>query len=187
MARTLSNMLALGTIAPDFTLPNVVNGKQASLTALKGERGTLVMFICNHCPYVLHVNSVLIDLATYYQPKGISFIAISANDAKAYPEDGPVAMKLRAEELNYPFPYLYDESQEVAKAYVAACTPDFFLFDENLALVYRGQLDNSRPGNGIPATGTDLAHAIDCLLNNNENVEVQKPSMGCNIKWKEGG
>jgi len=184
MARTPSNMLALGTQAPQFNLPNVIDGKSYPLQALQGAKGTLVFFICNHCPFVLHVNEKLIELAKNYQAKGISFIAISSNDAVAYPQDGPDPMKKQAEELGYPFPYLYDETQAVAKAYQAACTPDFFLFDANLALVYRGQLDDSRPGNGIPVTGADLTHAMDCVLANTENLAFQKPSIGCNIKWK---
>ena len=185
MARTPSNMLPLGTQAPNFKLPDTTNGYElASLDAVKGEKGTVVMFICNHCPFVIHVNSALVAIANEYQKKGIGFIAISSNDAENYPADSPENMTTHAKENNYPFPYLYDESQDVAKTYDAACTPDIYLFDENLKLVYRGQLDDSRPGNGIPVTGKDLRHALDCLLSNKPNERAQKPSIGCNIKWK---
>lgn len=184
MARTPSNMLPLGTKAPDFKLIDTVSDTYLSLNDLKGTDGTVIMFICNHCPFVIHVNSELVKIATEYSKKGISFIAISSNDVENYPQDGPEKMKLHAKKEKYPFPYLYDETQDVAKAYDAACTPDIYVFDKNLELVYRGQLDDSRPGNGEPLTGKDLRHAIDCLLENKENLEVQKPSIGCNIKWK---
>ena len=184
MARTPSNMLALGTTAPDFSLLDTVSDTTLSLNTLKGEIGTAIMFICNHCPFVIHVNSELVAIANAYQSKGISFVAISSNDVKNYPQDGPDKMKVHAKTENYPFPYLYDETQEVAKAYDAACTPDLYLFDETLKLVYRGQLDDSRPGNGMPLTGRDLRHAVDCLLEGKENTTTQKPSIGCNIKWK---
>jgi len=184
MALTPSTMLPLGTRAPAFTLPDTVSGKILSLDALKGAKGTLVMFICNHCPYVKHVNVGLVQAAVEYQRKGIGFVAISSNDVKGYPEDGPDKMKAAAKALGYPFPYLYDESQAVAKAYQAACTPDLFLFDEKLACVYRGQLDDSRPGSGVPVTGKDLRAAMDALLAGKSIGSEQKPSVGCNIKWK---
>ncbi len=177
-------MLPLDTKAPDFKLLDTVDDQIKSLNELKGTKGTLVMFICNHCPFVVHVNSGLVQLANDYAAKGISSIAISSNDAENYPQDGPDVMQQHAKSNNYPFPYLYDETQEVAKAYDAACTPDFFLFDKELALIYAGQLDNSRPGNGIPVTGKDLRAAIEALVNNESVSSNQKPSMGCNIKWK---
>lgn len=184
MARTPSNMIPLKTVAPNFMLPDTVSGKEYSLTDLKGEKATVIMFICNHCPFVLHVNKALVQLANDYSQKGIGFIAISSNDVVNYPQDGPELMKKHAIEVGYPFPYLYDESQEVAKAYDAACTPDLYVFDVDLKLTYRGQLDNSRPGNGIEVTGDDLHNALDCILNGKENTKTQKPSIGCNIKWK---
>ena len=184
MARTPSNMLPLGTQAPNFKLLDTVSDTTLSLEQLKGEKGTVILFICNHCPFVIHVNTELVRLANAYTSKGIAFIAISSNDAINYPQDGPDKMKEHAISEAYPFPYLYDASQEVAKAYDAACTPDLFLFDANLSLTYRGQLDNSRPGNDIPVTGKDLSHAMDCLLAHTKNEQPQKPSIGCNIKWK---
>lgn len=184
MALTPSNMLPLGTKAPDFNLVDTKDNIQKSLNELKGTKGTLVMFICNHCPFVIHVNKQLVQLAKDYKSKGINLIAISSNDVENYPQDGPEKMKQHATDNSYIFPYLYDQTQDVAKAYDAACTPDFFLFDADLALVYTGQLDNSRPGNGIPVTGKDLRGAIDALVDGNEIDKNQKPSMGCNIKWK---
>ena len=184
MANTPSNMLPLGTKAPFFKLPDTVSDKLLNLSQLKGVKATVIMFICNHCPFVIHINSQIVALANQYKSKEISFIAISSNDAEKYPQDGPDKMKIHANNENYPFPYLYDESQSVAKAYDAACTPDFFVFDKNLALVYRGQLDNSRPGNNLPVTGIDIRNALDCILENKSNTAVQKPSIGCNIKWK---
>lgn len=184
MALTPSNMLPLGTKAPDFNLVDTKDNQKKSLNQLKGINGTLVMFICNHCPFVIHVNEELVKLANDYKPKGINCIAISSNDVDNYPQDGPEKMKTHAEENHYPFPYLYDETQAIAKAYDAACTPDFFLFDEDLKLVYAGQLDSSRPGNDIPVTGEDLRAAMDALLSNDTINPNQKPSMGCNIKWK---
>ncbi|MFD1063532.1 thioredoxin family protein [Winogradskyella litorisediminis] len=184
MALTPSNMLPLGTKAPDFSLVDTIDDTIKSLNELKGTTGTLVMFICNHCPFVIHVNKQLIQLAKDYQSKGINLIAISSNDVENYPQDGPQFMKQHGIDNGYIFPYLYDQTQYVAKAYDAACTPDFFLFDENLELVYTGQLDDSRPGNGIPVTGKDLRHAMDALVNGEAISENQKPSMGCNIKWK---
>lgn len=184
MARTLSNMIPLGTKAPDFNLFDTVSKKQLSLEKLKGDKGTVIMFICNHCPFVIHVNEVLVSIANEYAKKDINFIAISSNDAVNYPQDSPEKMAIHAKNENYPFPYLYDENQNVAKSYDAACTPDLYVFDTKLKLVYRGQLDDSRPENGIPVTGKDLKYAMDCLLKNKENNNEQKPSIGCNIKWK---
>ncbi|RYC53306.1 thioredoxin family protein [Flagellimonas olearia] len=184
MARTPSNMLALGTKAPEFELLDTVSNETLSLEKLKGKNGTVVMFICNHCPFVIHVNPELSKLGKEYQAKGIGFVAISSNDVVNYPQDAPDLMKEKAKAMEYSFPYLYDETQEVAKAYDAACTPDFYLFDANLELVYRGQLDDSRPGNGLPLTGSDLRNAMDAVLNGNAVDSNQKPSIGCNIKWK---
>ena len=184
MARTPSNMLPLGTKAPDFNLPDTISSSTMNYGKIKGTKGTVVMFICNHCPFVIHVNSMLVEIASIYGKKGIGFVAISSNDVVNYPQDSPENMKIHAKDVGYPFPYLYDESQEIAKAYDAACTPDLYVFDAEDKLVYRGQLDNSRPGNQIPVTGSDLKHAIDCLLDNVENTMMQKPSIGCNIKWK---
>ncbi|MCH4551205.1 thioredoxin family protein [Aestuariibaculum lutulentum] len=184
MANTPSNMIPLGTKAPLFSLHDTVSNKMVSLENAKGEKGTVIMFICNHCPFVIHVNSTLVNMANAYAKKGINFIAISSNDVVNYPQDGPDKMKIHAEAENYPFPYLYDETQEVAKAYDAACTPDLYVFNKDLKLTYRGQLDDSRPGNGLPVTGADLAHALDCLIEGIENTKTQKPSIGCNIKWK---
>jgi len=185
MARTESKMLPLGTIAPDFILVNAVTNKPVSLKNIRGQKGTVVMFICNHCPFVKHVNEELVRLCNDYRVTGFGFVAINSNAVETYPEDSPAEMWRTARKNNYPFPYLYDETQEIAKAYDAACTPDFYLFDAELKLVYRGQLDNSRPGNGIPVNGRDLREALDCLLNNNPQRKDQKPSIGCNIKWKE--
>jgi peroxiredoxin len=184
MAQTPSTIIPLGSKAPDFTLPDTVSGKNLSLNDLKSDKGTVIMFICNHCPFVKHVNKELVKLANNYIPKGISFIAISSNDVANYPDDSPDKMKQMARELGYPFPYLYDESQEVAKAYDAACTPDFFIYDKGLQLVYRGQLDDSRPSNGIPVTGKDIRSTLDNLLAGKSISPEQRPSIGCNIKWK---
>ncbi|MEZ4971317.1 MAG: thioredoxin family protein [Flavobacteriaceae bacterium] len=185
MANTPSNMLPLGTIAPHFELLDTTSDQQKSLQNIKGNKGTVIMFICNHCPFVKHLNAEIAKTAIQYQTKDISFIAISSNDVDNYPQDAPHLMTLISREQMYSFPYLYDESQEVAKAYDAACTPDFYLFDADLKLVYRGQFDDSRPGNGIPVTGIDLKTAMDALLSGNAISEIQKPSMGCNIKWKK--
>ncbi len=185
MAFTESTMLDLGTAAPDFKLPDTVSGKDMALSDLAGPKGTVVMFICNHCPYVKHVNSEVVRVANDYQDKGIGFVAISSNDVENHPDDAPDKMKEVAEAEGYPFPYLYDESQEVAKAYDAACTPDFYLFDENHKLVYRGRLDDSRPKTDIPLTGKDLRAAIDAVLVGDDIPEPQYPSAGCNIKWKQ--
>ena len=183
MALTPSNMLPLGTKAPNFELPDTKSSKICSLKELKSSKATVIMFICNHCPYVKHVQKELIRLANDYQAKGIAFIAISANDAENYPEDAPEEMAKLAKRA-YPFPYLYDETQSTAKNYQAACTPDFYIFDNDLLCVYRGQLDDSRPGNRIPVTGKSLRAALDNLLAGKPVDPVQNPSMGCNIKWK---
>ena len=180
MAATPSTMLELGTSLPEFTLPNVKGGTYS--THDFNNKALVVMFICNHCPYVKHLESALSDMAKEYQPQKVDFVAISSNDVENYPEDAPQLMAKK----NYPFPYLYDETQEVAKAYKAACTPDFFVFDENKKLVYRGQFDDSRPKNEKKITGKDLKGAIDALLNGEEVPEQQIPSIGCNIKWKPG-
>ena len=185
MVRTPSTMLPLGTIAPDFELPNV-DGRIVDFAAASGSKGTVVMFICNHCPFVKHVADQLAALGRDYLPLGIGIVAISANDVSSHPADSPEQMVREAEDRGYPFPYLYDETQEVAKAYHAACTPDFYLFDANRRLVYRGQLDASRPGNDVPVTGHDLRAAIDALLAGGPPVAQQVPSIGCNIKWRAG-
>ncbi|GAB1855695.1 thioredoxin family protein [Flavobacteriaceae bacterium MHTCC 0001] len=184
MARTPSNMLPLGTKAPDFSLFDTVSNAVLNLNDIKGDTGTVILFICNHCPFVIHVNPELIAVANSYKAQGINFIAISSNDVENYPQDAPDKMQLHAKNVGYPFPYLFDETQDVAKAYDAACTPDLYLFDEALKLVYRGQLDDSRPDNGIPLSGKDLRHALDCLIEGKTNDTPQKPSIGCNIKWK---
>jgi peroxiredoxin len=186
MALTESSMINLGTLAPDFILPDTISGQLSGLNDLKGDKGTLIMFICNHCPYVIHVMPELIKIAQDFIPKGIAVVAISSNDIVAYPQDGPEKMKEFSEEWNFNFPYLFDESQEVAKAYDAACTPDFYLFDQNLKLAYRGRLDESRPRveNPKPLTGKDLRGALNALLSGQSMSEIQFPSMGCNIKWK---
>ena len=185
MVRTPSTMLPLGTRAPDFTLPNV-DGRLVSLANAAGPKGTLVMFICNHCPFVKHVADQLAALGRDFMPQGIGIVAISANDVATHPADSPEQMVREAEERGYPFPYLYDASQEVAKAYHAACTPDFFLFDGARSLVYRGQLDASRPGNDVPVTGADLRAAIEAVIAGRVPAGNQTPSIGCNIKWKPG-
>ncbi len=184
MARTPSNMMPLGTIAPDFTLLNTVTGETVTLSDLKSDIATVIMFICNHCPYVKHVQDELVKLANDYQAKGVSFIAISANDAVNYPDDSPDNMKIVAQQLGYSFPYLYDETQEVAKAYQAACTPDFYIFDKDLKCAYRGQLDDARPKNNTPVTGKDIRAALEAILTGQAVNSDQKPSIGCNIKWK---
>ena len=183
MALTPSTMLPLGTSAPAFSLPDV-SGKIVPIADFQNAPALLVMFICNHCPYVKHVRSGLAQLARDYQARGVAVVAISSNDAKSYPDDSPAKMAVEAKEAGYTFPYLYDESQAVARAYQAACTPDFFLFNREKQLVYRGQLDDSRPGNGIPVTGKDLRAALDAVLAGKPVVADQKPSIGCNIKWK---
>ena len=185
MARTPSTMVSLGTKAHSFNLPDTVSGKHMSFADVKGVLGTVILFICNHCPFVKHINDQLIKLANEHKEKGIGFAAINSNDVSNYPEDAPELMKQTAIELGYPFPYLYDETQETAQAYDAACTPDFFIYDKNLQLVYRGQLDDSRPGNLIPVTGKDIRKALDCLINGQPVPEDQRPSIGCDIKWRQ--
>lgn len=184
MAETPSNMLPLGTTAPDFSLLNPLTNKKVNLADLKSEIGLVVMFICNHCPYVIHIRDELFDLAHEYQAKGINFVAINANDANNYPADAPDKMAATAQQYHLKFPYLYDETQAVAKAYQAACTPDFYVFDHALKCVYRGQFDDARPGNQAPVTGESLRQALDALLNNEAIDPNQYPSVGCNIKWK---
>jgi peroxiredoxin len=185
MSETPSNMIPLGTQAPYFSLLDAISGTQKSLDDLKGKKGTVIMFICNHCPYVIHINSEIVKIANFYHNDGINFIAISSNDIIKYPQDGPAKMKIHAKKENYPFPYLFDETQEIAKTYAAACTPDIYVFDSKLKLVYRGQLDDSRPNNNLDVTGFDLRNALNYLLENKPNSKQQKPSIGCNIKWKE--
>ena len=184
MALTESNEFKIGTKALDFTLINTIDDKFYALQDLKGDKGTVIMFICNHCPFVIHVNKELVKLANDYKVKGINCIAISANDIDNYPQDAPHLMKQLAEKEHYPFPYLYDETQEFAKAYDAACTPDFYIFDKNLESIYHGQLDDARPGNGKPVTGKDIRKALNNLLENKPVLKSQKPSVGCGIKWK---
>lgn len=179
-------MMDLGTKAPKFSLIDTISGKTYDLKKFRGNKALLVIFICNHCPYVKLIKESLVEYATEYMPKGVGVVAISSNNAEQYPEDSPEKMKEDGEELGYPFPYLYDESQEVAKAYKAACTPDLFLFDEALKLVYRGQFDNARPGNEIEPSGKDLREATEKVLAGEPVPEEQKPSVGCNIKWNEG-
>jgi len=178
-------MLALGTPAPQFSLLDVTTDSIVSLNESHNYAATVVMFICNHCPYVKHVNGELTRLANDYMAQNVRFLAINSNDIDNYPDDSPENMKKTATEQGYPFPYLFDETQEVARAYQAACTPDFFIFDKSLALVYRGQLDHSRPGNQIPVDGSSVRGALDSLLANRPVSTDQKPSLGCNIKWKE--
>lgn len=185
MVKTASTMLPLGTTAPDFRLPNI-DGRMMSLSEVATGRGLVVMFICNHCPFVKHVAPELVRLTSDYESRGIRFVGISSNDVAAYPDDSPEMMKQEAVEQGYTFPYLYDETQEVAQAYHAACTPDFYVFDANKRLVYRGQLDDSRPGNGKPLTGADMRRALDQVLSGAEVPAEQRPSIGCNIKWKRG-
>jgi peroxiredoxin len=178
-------MLALGTPAPDFCLPDT-SGKEHHLSDFSGAPALLVMFICNHCPYVKHIRSELARLTKEYRAKGVAIVAISSNDALTYPDDSPDMMAQEVRAAGYTFPYLYDETQEVAKAYEAACTPDFYVFDKDGLLFYRGQMDDSRPGNGIPVTGSDLRHALDAALAGETSPDPQRPSIGCNIKWKKG-
>ena len=184
MARTLSSMIELGTTAPDFRLPDVVTGKQVSRGDAAGPKGMLAMFICRHCPFVKHVQDELARLGRDYARSGIGIVAISANDESGFPEDSPDNLAKMSRELGLTFPYLYDETQEVARAYDAQCTPDFFLYDGQRKLVYRGQLDESRPGNGVPVTGRDLRAAVDALIEGKPIAKEQRPSIGCNIKWK---
>ena len=185
MALTPSTMLPLGTAAPDFKLPDT-NGKIVSLADFRDQAALLVVFMCNHCPYVVHIRAGLAQLARDYAAKNVGVVGINSNDAENYPSDSPAMMKNEVEAIGYTFPYLYDESQAVAKAYRAACTPDIFLFDKNRKLVYRGQFDDSRPGNGITVTGKDLRAALDAVLAGRPVSENQKASLGCRIKWKAG-
>ena len=184
MALKESNMLDLGVHAPDFSLPDTISGQEMSLNDVKGEKGTVIIFSCNHCPFVIHVNSEMVALAHDYEAKGIKVVVISSNDVENYPMDAPVKMSIVATVLQYPFPYLYDESQSVAKSYDAACTPDIYLFDQDDALYYRGRLDGSRPGNDVALTGEDIRGALYMLLNGADAPAKQYPSAGCNIKWK---
>lgn len=186
MALTPSTMLDLGTPAPDFQLPDVVSGRTISLASFADQSALLVMFICRHCPFVKHVQQELAQIGQDYQGKGLGIVAISANDAEHYPDDAPGPLQAMAQSLGFTFPLCYDATQETAKAYTAACTPDFFLFGRDRTLVYRGQLDDSRPSNGLPVTGHDLRSAIDAVLANQPIASEQKPSIGCNIKWKPG-
>ncbi len=186
MARTPTVNLELGYQAPNFQLPNVVSNKQTNYTDVAGEKATVVMFICNHCPFVVHVIDELIQIGNDYTIRGIGFVAISSNDVKNYPEDSPEKMAQLASEKKFSFPYLYDETQGVAKAYSAACTPDFSVFDSNNTCVYRGQLDESRPGNNLPVNGKDLREVLDLLIEEKAVPSNQKPSIGCNIKWIAG-
>ncbi len=183
-AEVTVDQVTVGKAAPSFSLPDTVSGNTYTLHQLKGGKATVIMFICNHCPYVVHVNSELVKLANDYLPKQVEFIAISSNDVASHPADAPDKMKQAALQLKYPFPYLFDETQKVAKDYDAACTPDFYIFDGDLKLVYRGQLDDSRPSNGIPLSGRDIRAALDHLLSGKEISPEQRPSIGCNIKWK---
>jgi len=184
MARTPTTPVPLGYLAPEFSLVDVVSEKHFSLAELKGAQATVVLFACNHCPYVKHIWEAVLLLAEDYLPKGVGFVVINSNDFEAYPEDAPDKMKALALEKKFPFPYLLDATQEVAKAYVAACTPDFSVFDAQLRCVYRGQLDDARPGNGIPPSGEDLRHVLNVLLEGQPVPLEQKPSLGCNIKWR---
>jgi peroxiredoxin len=186
MALTPSTMLALGTPLPDFTLADVTTGRPLSPATFADCPALLVMFICRHCPYVKHLQRELTALANEYVAKGVGVLAVSSNDAAAYPEDAPESLKAMAQELGFQFPYAYDETQEVAKAFQAACTPDFFVYDRTRKLVYRGQMDDSRPGNGLPVTGQDLRRALDAALAGEPPLDGQKPSVGCNIKWRPG-
>ncbi len=185
MALTPSTMLPLGTVAPDFSLPDT-NGRIVSMTDFDDAPALLVIFMCNHCPYVKHVRKELARLVGEYQMKGVAVVGINSNDAANYPEDSPEKMKDEMEANGYTFPYLYDETQEVAKAYRAACTPEFYLFDASRRLVYRGQMDDSRPGNSVPVTGADITEAIGAVLEGRPVNEIQKPGVGCSIKWKAG-
>ncbi len=185
MAYTESNMIPLGTKAPDFELPDTLHGGNFRLSAQAPHPATVIMFLCNHCPYVLYVNPEIVRVVEAYKPKGVSFIGISSNDAQNYPEDAPDKMGPHARAVGYTFPYLYDENQDVARAYDAACTPDFYVFDSEMKLAYRGQLDSSRPNrNPIPSTGEDLRAALDAVLAGQAANPIQRPSGGCNIKWK---
>ncbi len=187
MAYTESNMIPLGTLAPDFELPDTVSGQMVRLQDIASPKATVVMFLCNHCPYVLYINDEIVRIVREYESRGVSFVGISSNDAAAYPEDAPDNMREHARAVGYTFPYLYDETQDVARRYDAACTPDFYIFDGDLKLAYRGQLDGSRPKrNPTPPTGEDLRAALNAVLAGQPVSSVQRPSGGCNIKWVEG-
>lgn len=186
MAKTASTMLQLGTTAPDFSLPDVVTGRTVSLSDFRHKKALLVMFICRHCPFVKHIQDELARLGKDYHNKDVGIVAISSNDAEEFPEDAPNSLREMAEQLGFTFPYCYDQDQQVARAYEAACTPDFFLFDRSRRLVYRGQLDDSRPDSGRPVTGKDLRAAIEAVLGDSPVSFNQVPSLGCNIKWKPG-
>ena len=185
MVKTASTMVSLETEAPHFSLPDVISGKIIAVNSNFHGKALVIMFICNHCPYVKHILQDLVKLANEYLKKSVEFIAINANDVEHYPDDSPINMQKIAKKFNFPFPYLFDSTQEVAKAYQAACTPDFFVFDNKKLLRYRGQLDDSRPGNSIPVTGKSIRDALDQLLSGNSVSTIQKPSLGCNIKWKQ--
>ncbi len=184
MALTSSNPFLTGTLAPKFQLIDTISGNKLTLSEIKGKNGTVIMFICNHCPFVIHVNNELVHLANEYTKQGIGFVAISSNNVEDYPQDAPEYMKTHAAKNNYPFPYLYDKSQNVAQLYDAACTPDFYVFDSNLVSVYHGQLDDSRPGNNIPVDGSSIRQSLNRLLNGQSPLSDQKHSIGCGIKWK---
>lgn len=186
MSAVNSTMLELGTKAPEFSLPDTITGKTVNLKDYRGNKALLIIFMCNHCPYVKQIKEGLVKYAADYLPKGVGIAAVSSNDVENYPDDSPEKMKEDAEKFGYPFPYLFDETQAVAKAYKAACTPDLFLFNEKHELVYRGQFDSSRPGNQEPVTGKDLREATDKVLAGEPVPEEQIPSIGCNIKWKKG-
>lgn len=186
MSLTPSRMVALRERAPEFSLPEAASGKTISLAAFKDKKLLLVMFICRHCPYVQHIKEELAQLGRDYAAKDVGIVAISSNDIRNHPEDAPAKLQEMARELGFTFPFCFDETQETAKAYQATCTPDFFLFDRNRQLIYRGQLDDSRPGNGKPVTGEDLRKALESALANQPVPKDQKPSVGCNIKWKPG-
>src|ERR1700751_4011910 len=184
MARTQSTMLPLGTTAPEFSMRDVVSARTVSLQDVRDKDGLLVKFICRHCPFVKHVQTELARIGRDYAERSLGIVAISSNDAQNYPDDAPESLREMASQLGFNFPYCYDETQDVARAYDAACTPEFYLFDKDRRLVYRGQLDDSRPGNGVPVTGKDLRSAIDAVLEGRRISEDQKPSLGCNIKWR---
>lgn len=184
MSAVQSKMVPLGTQAPDFKLPDVISGREVSLSGIKSDKATVVMFICNHCPYVINIYEHLAKMTSEYMKKGISFVGINSNNFIVYTDDAPDKMRDVAKRLRYEFPYLVDESQAVAKAYQAECTPDFFVYDKDLKLIYRGQYDASRPGNGVPVTGSDLKAALDAVIEGKPVSKEQIPSVGCNIKWK---
>jgi len=185
MAKPASTMLPLGTLAPDFRLPDT-SGRILSLNSFNHAPALLVVFMCNHCPYVKHIRHELAELAAEYQARRVAVVGINSNDAASHPDDSPARMVEEVKNIGYPFPYLYDETQAIARAYRAACTPDLYLFDSTLRLVYRGQFDDSRPGNGVPVTGNDVREALDAVLAGAPLAQAQKPSIGCNIKWKPG-